>query len=66
MPVTNDTLTAAEAMGRTDRPRANEENWIQGLKGGYGWHECNVDSFWGVEAARLWIGRRCVTSWSII
>ena len=59
MPVTNDTLTAAEAMGRTHRPRANEENWIQGLKGGYGWHECNVQSFWGTEAAMLLIGVVC-------
>jgi len=57
--VTNDTLTAAEAIGRTYRPRANEENCIKELKEGYGWHEFNVHSFWGTEAAMLLVGMVC-------
>ena len=57
--VTNDTLTAAEAIWRTYRPRANEENCIKELKEGYGWHEFNVHSFWGTEAAMLLVGMVC-------
>jgi hypothetical protein len=58
--VTNDTeLTDAEAIWRTYRPRANEENCIKELKEGYGWHEFNVHSFWGTEAAMLLVGMVC-------
>jgi hypothetical protein len=54
--VTNDTELAAEEIWRIYRPRANEENAIKELKEGYGWHEFNVQSFWGTEAAMLLIG----------
>jgi hypothetical protein len=57
--VTNDTLTAAEAIWRTYRPRANQENCIKELKEGYGCHEFNVHSFWGTEAAMPWVGMVC-------
>jgi len=57
--VTNDTALAPEEIWRTYRPRANEENAIKELKEGYGWHEFNVRSFWGTEAAMLLIGMVC-------
>lgn len=57
--VTNDTTLKPEEIWRTYRPRANEENCIKELKEGYGWHEFNVRSFWGTEAAMLMIGMVC-------
>ena len=57
--VTNDTTLSPEEVWRTYRPRANEENCIKELKEGYGWHEFNVHSFWGTEAAMLLIGMVC-------
>jgi hypothetical protein len=57
--VTNDTGLPPEEIWRTYRPRANEENAIKELKEGYGWHEFNVRSFWGTEAAMLLIGMVC-------
>ena len=57
--VTNDTTLAPEEIWRTYRSRANEENCIKELKDGYGWHEFNVRSFWGTEAAMLLIGMVC-------
>ncbi len=57
--VTNDTTLTAAEIWRTYRPRANEENCIKELKEGYGWHEFNVRSFWGTEAAMLLIGMVC-------
>ena len=57
--VTNDTVLAPEELWRTYRPRAKEENAIKELKEGYGWHEFNVRSFWGTEAARLLLGMVC-------
>ncbi len=54
--VSNDTEWPPEEIWRTYRPRANEENAIKELKEGYGWHEFNVRSFWGTEAAMLLIG----------
>ena len=57
--VTNDTALPPEEIWRTYRPRANEENAIKELKEGYGWHEFNVHSFWGTEAAMLLIGMVC-------
>ena len=57
--VSNDTVLAPEDIWRTYRPRANEENAIKELKEGYGWHEFNVHSFWGTEAAMLLIGMVC-------
>ena len=57
--VTNDTSLPPEQIWGTYRPRANEENYIKELKEGYGWHEFNVHSFWGTEAAMLLIGMVC-------
>ena len=57
--VTNETQLPPEEIWRTYRPRANEENCIKELKEGYGWHEFNVHSFWGTEAAMLLIGMVC-------
>lgn len=57
--VTNDTALPPEEIWRTYRKRANEENAIKELKEGYGWHEFNVRSFWGTEAAMLLIGMVC-------
>jgi len=57
--VTNDTELPPEQIWRIYRPRANEENAIKELKEGYGWHEFNVHSFWGTEAAMLLIGMVC-------
>jgi hypothetical protein len=57
--VTSDTLRAPEEIWRTYRSRAKEENCIKELKEGYGWHEFNVHSFWGTEAAMLLIGMVC-------
>jgi hypothetical protein len=57
--VTNETTSPPEEIWRTYRPRANEENCIKELKEGYGWHEFNVHSFWGTEAAMLLIGMVC-------
>jgi hypothetical protein len=57
--VTNETTLPSEEIWRTYRPRANEENCIKELKEGYGWHEFNVHSFWGTEAAMLLIGMVC-------
>jgi len=57
--VTNDTALRPEEIWRMYRPRANEENCIKELKEGYGWHEFNVRSFWGTEAAMLLIGLVC-------
>jgi len=57
--VTNDTQMQPEDIWRIYRPRANEENCIKELKEGYGWHEFNVHSFWGTEAAMLLIGMVC-------
>lgn len=57
--VTNDTELPPEQIWWTYRPRANEENCIKELKEGYGWHEFNVRSFWGTEAAMLLIGMVC-------
>jgi hypothetical protein len=57
--VTHDTDLAPEDIWRTYRPRANEENAIKELKEGYGWHEFNVRSFWGTEAAMLLLGLVC-------
>jgi len=56
---TNDATQAPEEIWRIYRPRANEENAIKELKEGYGWHEFNVHSFWGTEAAMLLIGMVC-------
>jgi hypothetical protein len=57
--VTNDEVLSTEQVWRTYRPRANDENVIKELKEGYGWHEFNVRSFWGTEAAMLLIGMVC-------
>lgn len=57
--VTSDSELPPEQIWRTYRPRANEENVIKELKEGYGWHEFNVRSFWGTEAAMLLIGMVC-------
>lgn len=57
--VTNDTEFPPEQIWRIYRPRSNEENAIKELKEGYGWHEFNVHSFWGTEAAMLLIGLVC-------
>ena len=57
--MTHDTGLAAEELRRTHRSRANEENCIQELKESYGWHEFNVRSFWGTEAAMLRVGKGC-------
>jgi hypothetical protein len=57
--VTNDPEALAEEIWGTYRPRANAENSIKELKEGYGWHEFNVRSFWGTEAAMLLIGMVC-------
>jgi hypothetical protein len=57
--VTSDTNLPPEQIWRIYRPRANEENVIKELKEGYGWHEFNVHSFWGTEAAMLLIGMVC-------
>jgi hypothetical protein len=54
--VTNDSETSAEDIWALYRPRANVENCIKELKGGYGWHEFNVHSFWGTEAVMILIG----------
>ncbi|MGQ9576985.1 MAG: hypothetical protein ACUVUC_16910 [Thermoguttaceae bacterium] len=54
--VTRDRHVPPEEMGRRYRPGANEETAI---KEGYGWHEFNVHSFWGTEAARRRIGMVC-------
>jgi len=59
--VTNETVLMPEEIWRIYRPRANEENGIKELKEGYGWHEFNVHSFWGTEAAMLLIGMVCYT-----
>ena len=59
MPVTNDLVLYAEEIWRTCRPWANQENCIKELKKGYGWHELNVHSFWGTEAAMPWVGMVC-------
>ncbi|MGA9046327.1 transposase [Sulfuricurvum sp.] len=57
--VTHETTLSPEEIWRTYRPRAHEENCIKELKEGYGWHEFNVHSFWGTEAAMLLIGMVC-------
>jgi hypothetical protein len=57
--VTNDLVLCAEEIWRTCRPWANQENCIKELKEGYGWHELNVHSFWGTEAAMPWVGMVC-------
>jgi hypothetical protein len=57
--VSNDTESPPEDIWRDYRPRANEENVIKELKEGYGWHEFNVQSFWGTEAAMLLLGMVC-------
>jgi len=57
--VTNESELPPEEIWRTYRPRANDENCIKELKEGYGWHEFNVHSFWGTEAAMLLIGMVC-------
>lgn len=57
--VSNNAELPPEEIWRIYRPRANEENAIKELKEGYGWHEFNVHSFWGTEAAMLLIGMVC-------
>lgn len=57
--VTNDTAWPPEQLWRTYRPRAKEENAIKELKEGYGWHEFNLHSFHGTEAAMLLLGLVC-------
>ena len=57
--VTNELALAPEEIWQTYRPRANVENCIRELKEGYGWHEFNVRSFWGTEAAMRLIGMVC-------
>lgn len=57
--VSNDTESPPEDIWRDYRPRSNEENVIKELKEGYGWHEFNVQSFWGTEAAMLLLGMVC-------
>ena len=54
--VTNDNTLSTLDTWRTYRPRAKIENVIQELKGGYGWDEFNVRSFFGTEAVMHLIG----------
>ena len=54
--VTNDETLSTLDVWRTYRPRAKIENVIQELKGGYGWDEFNVHSFFGTEAVMHLIG----------
>ncbi len=57
--VTNEKELSGDGIWGVYRPRANEENVIKELKGGYGLHEFNVKSFWGTEAVMLLIGMVC-------
>ncbi len=57
--VTSNRDLPPEEIWSTYRPRSNEENFVKELKEGYGWHEFNVHSFWGTEAAMLLIGVVC-------
>lgn len=54
--VTNDETLPPVCVWRAYRPRANIENIIKELKGGYGWDDFNVNGFWGTEACMLLIG----------